>query len=252
MTSRSDIRPNENGWRRLSYTWRCGWVDWGHALPSGPDKLKQQIYFEKPLKNLKSLEGVDITLNGRPAYFLEYGQYMESLWIKVGASKLFIVEKNLSIELKKSVALGIFLHISHEFESLQSRPPFVWRTDSGYSLEDLVSNIIGFYSAFNGISQDKMREICRETSVEVSEEIWDEFTPNGLGAIKNKQPLPLLFKYEGDTSFPPELQTITPCTKGVRWAVVDGSLSNIINLSCKIKKLSALNLNSNGNIENVR
>ncbi len=43
MSDRNDIKPNRKGWRQLSYTCRCGWVDWGHALPRGPSQLKHQI-----------------------------------------------------------------------------------------------------------------------------------------------------------------------------------------------------------------
>ncbi len=49
--------------------------------------------------------------------------------------------------IKKRVALTIMMYTTHLFEAHQDSFPFNWYTDSGYSGEDLVSNLLGFYQA---------------------------------------------------------------------------------------------------------
>jgi hypothetical protein len=35
VTKRVDAIPKEAGWRRVSYTTRCGWIDWAMPRPEG-------------------------------------------------------------------------------------------------------------------------------------------------------------------------------------------------------------------------
>ncbi|MCV0393808.1 MAG: hypothetical protein K5872_12115 [Rhizobiaceae bacterium] len=232
MSDRGDIAPNGRGWRRLSYTCRCGWVDWGHALPGGPLGLKRQLDSERG--DWPGLSRVDITYNGRPAYIVVYGQAMGNRLITVSLQRHWVVLKGLSDKQKEQVGLGIFLAASHQFESLQSSFPFSLR-GSGYSMEDLVSNLIGFYSAFRDVSQDDMRRMCGEVSVEESYRIWDRYLPNGLGAIRNKTTRPVLFPSDqcpaGATGFPDELEQLSAASAGVWYVVptrryIDGMLIN--------------------------
>lgn len=232
MSDRGDIAPNARGWRRLSYTCRCGWVDWGHALPGGALELKRQLDSERA--NWPGLSRVDITYNGRPAYIVIYGQAMSGFGITVSLQRHWVVLKGLSPKQKEQVGLGIFLAASHQFETLQSTFPFSLR-GSGYSMEDLVSNLIGFYSAFRGVSQDEMRRMCGEVGVEESYRVWDKHLPNGLGAIRNTTTRPILYPSEecpaGATGFPEELEELRAATPG-GWFVVparryiDGMLIN--------------------------
>ena len=136
---------------------------------------------------------------------------------------LWVVKKRLSHAVREEVALGIFLAASYEFETLQSSVPYVWRTDSGFSVEDLVSDLIGFYIAFRLFDMDRMRHICGEVSVQESYRIWDTYTPRGIGSVKNRTAKPILFPTKegvhsaADTSFPHELTTIRPAPEGVDW-----------------------------------
>jgi hypothetical protein len=236
MTSRSDILPNDKGRRNLSYTARCGWVDWGHAQSSGPAALISQIRSEVGIT--PGLSQLDITLNGRPAFVIDYGQSMGKTIagqkIELNTTGHWVVQRGLIDAQLERVALGIFLAASHEFESLQSGQPFSLFSDSGYSGEDLVSNLIGFYSALRGKSQTDMRTMCVEVSVDESLRIWDAHLPKGLGGLKNKTTKPVLFPTEegnGDTSFPAFLQTVQPQPSGILWVkpksrFIDGYLVN--------------------------
>lgn len=234
MTDRSDIAPNGRGWRRLSYTCRCGWVDWGHALPGNALQLKRQIENERTQLDL--LNRMDVTLEGAPAYMLSYGQAMGAGPIRVSIVRHWVVKKGLSRQQRESVALAIFLNASFQFERLQGAFPFsIVSGASSFSLEDLMSNLIGFYSAFRALPQARMRQICGELSVAESYRIWDKHLPNGLSGLRNRTTRPILFPSRkcaaGSTAFPPMLNGIRPVQGGTLWVrlknrFVDGRLVN--------------------------
>ena len=234
MTQRSDIEPVSKGWRRLSYTCRCGWVDWGHALPDGAKKLKTQM--EAELADWPLLGQMKVFLEGVPAYIMAYGQRMGAGPIRVDTMRHWIVRKGLSLAQRQSVALAIFMQASMDFEGLQGSFPFSIKTaDSSYSLEDLVSNLIGFHAAFSAMSQTQLRQICGEVSVKESYRLWDEHLPNGLGGIRNRSYRPVLFPCSecatGSTAFPGLFTSISAEPAGALWVklkdrFVDGRLIN--------------------------
>jgi len=136
MTKRSDIVDGSNAIGSkygLIYTKKCGWIDLGHANPEGANSLWQQVLKEKDSGGAK------------PGYFrVSYKQMMgRKDLFKIGILKKYDVKKGLDDNQKKSVALSIFLDVSHAFEGLQSNWLFRQATNSGYSAEDLVSNLIG-------------------------------------------------------------------------------------------------------------
>ncbi|PCK08415.1 MAG: hypothetical protein COA42_09295 [Alteromonadaceae bacterium] len=236
MTDRRDIEPRASGYRKLSYTSRCGWVDWGHAIPDGPAKLKKQLDFERsdwPLLNKTS-----ITLNGAPAFIVVYGQAMKAAGVAASVERHWVVNKGLSATQKKSVALAIFLSASHDFERMQAGFPFSLVTNSGYSPEDLVSNLIGFYGAYLGLPQKDFRKLCGEVSVKESFRIWDTYLPNGFDGLKNKTPQPIYFPCQecaNDSqtgTFPAFFSSIAPSAHGYNWVkparrFIDGRLINM-------------------------
>lgn len=219
MTSRSDIRANKRGWRRLSYTCRCGWVDWGHALPGAAQKLKSQMDTEKtnyPL--VKDL--THLTLNGDPAFVVNFGLQMGASIVTISNTRHYIVKKGLSKSDRESVALGIYLHASHGFEKLQGAFPFsIFSGASSYSPEDLVSNVIGFYQAFRSIPEKQMRSICGDVGETESFRVWDTHLPNGLKGLKNNTARPILFPSPkcSDQSFPSQLNTVKVVPSGKLW-----------------------------------
>lgn len=77
VTERVDIEPI-GGVRRLSYTRRCGWVDWGHARPTAALGLKEQILSEQGADS--ALRGVGLALENSPAYVLTFGERMGRVW----------------------------------------------------------------------------------------------------------------------------------------------------------------------------
>jgi len=113
--------------------------------------------------------------------------------------------------------LAIFMDVSVAFEGLQRNWFFKHVTDSGFSVEDLVSNLVGFYRAlYPGI--DFIR-ICEPVSKAESLEIWDEH--GAVGENKNEEFKPILYhnpKFACGipriSELPPQLNTIRPAVAG--------------------------------------
>jgi hypothetical protein len=237
MSERGDISPNARGWRRLSYTKRCGWIDWGHALPGSALELKRQMQAETG--RTPGLARLDVRLNGYAAYALDYGQAMGrtilGMPLTVSATRHWVVQSGLKASDLESAALGIFLAASHQFESLQGAFPFgLVSGASSYSPEDLVSNLVGFYAAFRLIPQSTLRGFCGEVSVKESFRIWDEHLPDGFKGLKNKTTRPILFPSDEnpkDTAFPALFMSIAAAPEGGLWVrpkgrFIDGRLVN--------------------------
>jgi hypothetical protein len=116
---------------------------------------------------------------------------------------------------KLQVALAIYIDVSLYFESSQDSwlSRAATRTDSGFSEEDLVSNLIGFYrAAYPNFNVDR---ICHPVSVEASQKIWDEH--GAMGGNKNRRFTPHLYPCDECKStprFPHEFQTIKPARRG--------------------------------------
>jgi hypothetical protein len=244
VTVRRDIDPNQNGWRRLSYTCRCGWVDWGHASPGSATELKLQVDTEQ--SNWPGLGQMSVRLDGSPAYIINYGQGMGIKPVMVTAYRHWVVKKGLTAAQRRSVSLGIFLSASFEFETLQGSFPYsIVSGASSFSVEDLISNLIGFYGVYNSIYgppgqrlyDARMRQLCGEVTVKESYRIWDTHLPGGLSTLRHRGLQPLKFpcpecdEKNTDTSFPVRLSGIQPAPEGALWVrvknrFIDGRLAN--------------------------
>ena len=86
---------------------------------------------------------------------------------KVGVMKRYDIRTGLNDEQKKSIALSIFLDVSYAFEKMQSNWLFRHATNSGYSAEDLVSNLVGFYRAV--YPNKRIISLCQPVSLSVNQ-----------------------------------------------------------------------------------
>ncbi|MBA5808096.1 hypothetical protein F9883_09425 [Morganella morganii] len=131
MASRLDIEKS-----RLIYTQEIGWIDRNHASGGDARNLWAQLLTENTTPYYKD-------------YFLvSYDQFMGKFFIKMGVTSCWLVKKGLREEDKKSIALSMMFYISTLFETHQRRFLFsgLSGSDSGFSGEDLISNLLGFYS----------------------------------------------------------------------------------------------------------
>lgn len=215
MTKRSDIIDGNSANGKiygLIYTKKCGWVDLGHANPEGPNSIWQQVLNEKDRGGAKA------------GYFqVTYKQMMGRKNIfKIGILKKYDVKKGLSDDQKKSVALSIFLDVSHAFEGLQSNWLFRKAISSGYSAEDLVSNLIGFYRAIYPVRQ--FLPLCQPVSKSVALTIWDKY--GEVGSNKNYSTVPYIYPIPPSNGgpmsaqLPRELNSIKPAKQGALFKAV--------------------------------
>jgi hypothetical protein len=191
LSKREDIvdgKDAENRKYGLVYTRKCGWIDLGHAIPDEPLSLWNKVFTELHGKS-----------DDKDYFTIEYEMRMrkrifEDRYLSVGSRKTYQVKKGLTLSKKKSAALTIYLGVSHQFESMQSSIPYRWVTDSGYSAEDLISNLIAFYRAVEpGPSYINM---CDPVSKAQTLAIWDKYGP--VDSNKNYYLTPFLYPVEGD------------------------------------------------------
>lgn len=200
---------------RIIYTCHCGWIDTGHANPQhtarpyvGAVKLWEQTRSEQGQRSRNPF------FNGfRVTYVQDALRTVFGARFYPGVEKSYFVKYSLPIQTKKEIALAIFMEVSHAFESLQSKTALITRSDSGYSVEDLVSNLVSFYSeVMPGVDYMKL---CEPVSKEASKKVWQQFGP--VGSIKNKSFQPIFFDCDECNSkgpFPKQLQLIRPANKG--------------------------------------
>jgi len=176
MSSRSDI-PN-----RLIYTCNCGWIDIGHlvSVEKPSNRHASAAYLWKDV----SLErGLQVT--GKPDHHLVmYRQGMRKFGLSRDFTKFYFIRKGLPLATQRSVALAIFKEVSLGFEDVQASLSAF--TDSGFSEEDLVSNLLGFYVAVLG--NVDWRNHCKPVSAEASRVVWDTLGPVGSRKTANLYP----------------------------------------------------------------
>lgn len=211
MSNRSDIIDGKLASvtsKGLIYTCRLGWVDLGHAIPDGPARLWRSISSETGTRS-KDGKGFKVT----------YGQSMSKFHLRARISNDYYVRVGLSQSEKESVALSIFLETSFQFEAFQSRFPYSWATKSGFSAEDLVSDLLSFYRAVKPGTDFLL--LAQPVSKEAALKIWDSY--GDVGDNKNYSPVPYLYpcpECQGVSmgpvcaQLPSFLRTITPATKG--------------------------------------
>lgn len=94
--------------------------------------------------------------------------------------------------------------------------------NSGFSQEDLVSDLLGFYIAIGDYSRDQVLTLCKQVSRQTALEIWDREGP--VGEHKNKTFQPAFAKETGQEcadsngTFPEAFRKLRLALKG-RWFI---------------------------------
>lgn len=211
MTTREDI-----GTGRLAYSCNCGWLDLGHLNPEnahdphvGASNLWRQIKaggvdakmewcdwprsgfayappppFMSPSRNMCGKDGLARFSDGatgfRVIFKMSQGGSVLGLKISEFIENAWLVRHDLTTDQKKSVALAIFQSTSLSFEEMQFRQ----FQASGFSQEDLVSNLIGFYVAVGEVTKADALTACHLVSKETSYAVWDR--DGAVGHHKNR------------------------------------------------------------------
>jgi hypothetical protein len=182
---------------------------------------------------------LQLKLAGAPAYVVNYGQAMGRGPIVFSTLRHWVVKKGLPSAQREGAALGIFMNATMEFEGLQGTFPFsvVSGGRSSFSIEDVISNVVGFYGVFRDISLPRLRQMCGEVTVGESLRIWDRHLSGGLAGFKNRGLKPIRFpcpecdETQTDASFPSLFSSIQQQPPGLVWVrlknrFIDGRLLN--------------------------
>ncbi|WBM71313.1 hypothetical protein OH773_03335 [Buttiauxella sp. WJP83] len=173
----------------LIYTKILGWIDLGHAQANDARRLKSILLEEKGCTFFPEFKDWYFPVD----YYQEMGANKDAfghvIELRVGVHSPLMVRSCLSWSMKQRIALTIMMKTANRFEAFQQFPPFTLRSDSGFSGEDLVSDLVGFYRVF-GAGIDPII-LAQPTSKEYALWIWDHYGP--VGNFKNKEFRPLLF-----------------------------------------------------------
>jgi len=200
----------------LIYTCNGGWIDLGHLNPFssrstiGASNLWRQIRNEGRPMRRPECENYDLNIgyaqmrmlmagcrkqpefrfkDGKTGYKITYRQdhgnnSLKKTLVYPHVQHSYVIKHDLNIHQKRSIALAIFQKVSLKFETKQRfMGIFDMITDSGFSQEDLVSNIIGFYIALNMISKNDAIARLHPVSQRTSEHLWR--TNGSVGSHEN-------------------------------------------------------------------
>lgn len=192
MSKRGDIKDAsmalamDNG---LVYTKLLGWIDLGHAQANDARRLKSILLHEQGREFFPEFNDWYFPVD----YYQEMGKNKTIFGIqlegRVGVHSPLMVKSCLSWKVKRRIALTIMMKTAYRFEAFQESSLFSWHSDSGFSGEDMVSDLVGFYRIF-GEGIDPII-LAQPTTKEYALWIWDYY--GAIGNFKNKEFRPLLF-----------------------------------------------------------
>ncbi|MEZ2696797.1 hypothetical protein ACBQ19_17875 [Hafnia alvei] len=178
MSKRSDIIDGRQSHLKygLIYTEVLGWIDLGHAQGTDIRTL---------LRSIDSGEYSD-----KERYDVTYSQSMidPTRTMSMGKFITWRIKRGRSYFERRSIALAMMMSLARKFEGLQASFPINFVTDSGFSGEDLVSDLLGFYRV---VTMANPFELLRPVSKAEALKRWDYY--GKIGSWKNDSFLPLLF-----------------------------------------------------------
>jgi len=179
MSKRNDIidgRDASTARFGIVYTEVLGWVDLGHAQGTDIRELFRSMTQGESL--------------GKEFYDVRYSQGMTSPFrlLRSGKVMTWRIRRGRPYWEQKSIALAMMMNMARKFEAFQGSFPNNLVTDSGFSGEDLVSDLLGFYRV---VSVQNPFEMLRPVSKEEALKRWDYY--GKTGNWKNETFQPLLF-----------------------------------------------------------
>jgi RHS repeat-associated protein len=224
---------------RWGYYANAGWVDWEHAEPGTSSRMFEAVkagtgdhdWLPERNHNMTRANsfGITVQMGNTTTHF---GGLVTVRPVK----KHYRIRNDLTEQQKIEVTLAIFLDISYTFEARQAGWPRRWLSSSGFSQEDLPSNLLGFYMGVLGYSRRKIEELIGPRLGDEQAEILYDFLGSDLGSIKNYTTTPkdwngiVRFLFQDDENVsrafanPIEwlrgFPIITPPQEGELWAAV--------------------------------
>lgn len=123
-------------------------------------------------------------------YDVTYAQGMGDKYrlLRTGKMLTWKIKRGRPLWERHSIALAMMMRIARKFEAYQGTFPFYRVTDSGFSGEDLVSDLLGFYRI---VSTPHPFSLLRPVSKDEALKRWDYY--GKIGSWKNDSFCPLLF-----------------------------------------------------------
>jgi hypothetical protein len=173
----------------LIYTEKLGWIDLGHAQGNDARILKRKLEQEHRSKYYKKFNDRYFPASYHQEMTKRKRVFGIDIDFQTGVQTEVMVRSSLSPALLARVALTIMYGTAKRFEAWQNSFLFNWFTDSGFSAEDLISDLVGFYRVF-GTGPDPLW-LANPVDYKTALQIWDAGDP--VGHYKNCQFSPLLF-----------------------------------------------------------
>ncbi|WP_061800042.1 hypothetical protein [Serratia ficaria] len=206
MSKRSDIADGRQAHELrtgLVYTEVLGWIDIDHARGDDIRTL------------LRTIDAGEAS--GQERYDVTYSQSMTdpTKTLKMGKFIKWRIRRGRTYAERRRIALAMMMSLAVKFEGLQASFPINLVTDSGFSGEDLVSDLLGFYRV---VSIQNPFQFLRPVSKDAALKRWDFY--GKIGAWKNQGFTPLLFPdperfphaRPRKGTLPAFMRTITPWT----------------------------------------
>ena len=220
-------RQIQSGGPDASAPW-CGWPHGRQSCGPGPGNVQRGLNMPMAARKDTTVRFAD----GSTGFHVVSAQQMGKrlglgVSVRGNFQREYLVRHGLGEFQKRSVALAIFMEVSLGFERMQGKFPFgMVSGDSSFSLEDLVSNLIGFYIAIGLVTKSQVLDSARPVSKSAALQIWDR--DGSVGSRKNWEFTPQLSTntshddgrscrdecFGQPRSFPAFLSSITPATKG--------------------------------------
>lgn len=153
----------------ISYSCRCGWIDWAHT------KWAARI-FEQIKRNVENVQGdpngaIFRHDSGRSRKFFGFYDPRHILAVEV--------RPEFSGVNSRSLAFAISLDVMRDYERIQSFVPFA-DTGSSFSVEDLTSNFLGIISSIieqdPGRRKEFVKNFCGVLDEDDSEYVYHRWT----------------------------------------------------------------------------
>jgi RHS repeat-associated protein len=224
-------RPSESQiGHNLFYYQNAGWVDWHHAERSQPAAVIAKVRGRREsFVGGRAIDPVDPPASwDRSEWFGIEVQMGEAESILGPLKALYMVRKGLGPQEELEVALAIWMDLSIQFETRQNSLPRSWFSSSGFSQEDLPSNIIGFYMAVLGDEYDTRDEMAqllgdrlpideaRTLIIQLGGDLGSPENKNYTFSPKDHNAR--IPRFQGTPlSWPRELSTIQPAPIGINW-----------------------------------
>jgi hypothetical protein len=232
-----EVQPNVGAsalWRQIqsggpdaSAPW-CGWPHGRSSCGPGPGNVARGPDMPVAARKDTTIRFADGATGFKVVSAQQMGKRLGlGVSIRGNFQREYVVRHRLGELHKRAVALAIFMEVSLGFERMQGKFPFgMVSGDSSFSLEDLVSNVVGFYIAIGAATKAQMLNAAHPVSKNAALQIWDR--DGSVGSRKNRDFVPQLSANTGSDdgrscrdecfgqprSFPAILSSITPATKG--------------------------------------